>query len=319
MYKIELNLPIIGKIFINIQNKQLFIFTKRQLKNYIIDVSINNDNTDFVTIYTNIDEKFNDVVLGREIKFQHNILQFLKTTRVQTIDYKYDFNNQLILDIKFKKNFFYYIKAFLSSNYAMNHILFYQSILYPIFSLYTLVDNYFLVHGSLLKLGDKYIVLTGLDGVGKSSLSNELVVCGAKILADNFVLFNGDSFLGLNMPIRLDLENSTNENTIYKDSNLKEILYDYKKDTEINVDEVYFLNISDNLEVKIIDKNIAKHNWNFINNGAGEIIEANSFCLPFLYQNLISLKQDIDGNIKYFSFSIPKGKIKEAVKEILWD
>jgi len=317
MYKIKLNLPIIRNINIDIQDKQLFIFTQRQLKNYITDISTNNDDVNFVNIQTNINKKFNDVILGREVQFYNNVLQFTINSRVQTINYQYDFNNYLKIDINFKKKLFYYIKALIKSNYAIKHILFYQTVLYPVFSLYALSDNYFLVHGSLLKLEDKYIVLTGLDGVGKSSLSNELVLNGAKILADNFVLFNGNNFLGLNMPIRLDLQNPTNENILYKDNSLKEILYSYKEDNKINGNEVYFLNISNSLKIQELDNNLSKYNWNFINNGAGEITDANRFCLPFLYQNLLSKKQIFDNTIKYFSFSIPKGKIKEAIKEII--
>jgi len=319
MVKLKCYFPIIGHISIDIKDENLAIFTKRQLSNYIVSEKDVNASSYFVRIEKENNEviSFDDIVFGREIKFKNNGLNISKNSRIDSISYKYFFDKNIKIDINFKKKLTYYLKDILNSKYSQVHMLFYKTILYPIFSLYALIDNYFLVHGSLLKLEDKYIVLTGLDGVGKSSLSNELVLNRAKILADNFVLFNGKDFIGLNMPIRLDLENKTAENIIFKDDNLKEVLYKDKENNHIKVDKVYFLNISNNLKIEQMDSDIVKLNWNFINNGASEIMGANNFCLPFLYQNMINKKQKIDNSIEYFNFSIPKGKIKEAAKELM--
>jgi len=319
MVKFKCYFPIIGNISIDIKDENLALFTKRQLSNYIVSKKDVNTGSYFVSIELENNKKvaFDDIVFGRDIKFKENSLNISKNSRIDNINYKYSFEKNIRIDIIFKKKLAYYLKDLINSKYSQIHMLFYKTILYPIFSLYSLVDNYYLVHGSLLRLKDKNIVLTGLDGVGKSSLSNELVLNGAKILADNFVLFNGKDFIGLNMPIRLDLENETTENIIFKDDNLKEVLYKDIENNHIKVDMVYFLNISNNLKIEQMDSDIAKLNWNFINNGASEIIGANSFCLPFLYQNMINKKQKIDNGIEYLNFSIPKGKIKEATKELM--
>jgi hypothetical protein len=319
MHNIKCNFPLIGNVLIQIIDSNLYNFTKRQFKNYIVSESKNNFNTNHIVSISAEDFNnlnFNDVTLGREIKFKDNKLQFLKNTRVQSIAYEYDFNNSLSLDITFKKKSLYYLKSLLSSKYSINHILFYQTVLYPIFSLYALKDNYSLVHGSLLNVDNEYIVLTGLDGVGKSSLSNELVYQGAKILADNFVLFNGESFVGLNMPIRLDLKNDTKKNIIYQDNNLKEILFDYCENNSVYANSIYFLSIGEKLSINKMDTNIVNQNWNLINNGAGEILDANVFNIPFLYQNSLS-KINNNNKFKSYSFSIPKGKIKESTKELI--
>jgi len=315
MYKIELNLPVVGTVFLSIKDKQLFIFSKRQLKNYIVNIFTDNTNVDFVTIDTSIDKKFKDIILGRQVKFKDNRFDFSINSKVQRIKYKYNFNANLTINISFKKKIFYILKSLIKSNYSMNHILFYQTILYPIFSLYSLVDNYYLVHGSLIKMKDKHIVLTGLDGVGKSSLSNELALNNAKILADNFVLFNGEKFIGISMPIRLDLDNETKENIVFQDNNLKEILFEYNEFKAVKVDNIYFLSIGNEFILKEIDKNLALYNWSLINNGAGEILDANLFNMPFIYQNIFEKSILLNKNEKYFQLTIPKGKIKEALKE----
>jgi len=316
--KIECNFPIIGKVNIYIKNKDLFDFAMRQFKNYIIFIKdIKSDFDNFVTIKTNIKNiSFQDVILGREVVFKNNSIVFQKKSRTQEIAYSYNFKGNVLINVDLRKKPLYLLRKIISSKYSLNHILFYQTMLYPIFSLYALIKNYFLVHGSLLKINNKYIVLTGLDGVGKSSLSNELVKNGAEILADNFVLFNGKHFIGLNMPIRLDLQNDTNENVIYQDDNLKEVLYPLTETKEIIADKVYFLSIGKNLDIKQLDKSVYL-NWHLINNGAGEILEANLFNLPFNYQNLLINNVSLASSIDYYKFSIPKGKIKEAVKELM--
>jgi hypothetical protein len=319
MHNIKCNLPLIGNVSIKIIDKNLYNFTKRQFKNYIVSESkTSSGSRDFISINTeNFNNlNFDDIILGRNIKFKSNKLKVIKKSRVQNITYKYDFNDSLSLTIDLKKKSLFYLKNLIESEYSITHGLFYETILYPIFSFYALKSNYSLIHGSLLKFNNKYIVLTGLDGVGKSSLSNELVLKGAKILADNFVLYNGGNFIGLNMPIRIDLENDTKENVIFEDNNLKEILYEYCEDTPVKVEQVYFLSIAEKFNIENIDINIVNQNWNLINNGASEILGANVFNIPFLYQN--SLSKTIDNsNLKYYSFSIPKGKINKATKEFI--
>lgn len=318
MHSLKCKFPLIGIVLINIKSSDLLEFVKRQLKNYIVS-ELETPNSRYFLSIKAIDIKninFEDAILGREIQFKNNKLSTIKLSKAQSIKYQYSFSNEIDINISFKRKVLYFLKSLLTSKYSLNHILFYQTILYPIFSLYAIEDNYSLVHGSLIKIEDKYIVLAGLDGVGKSSLSNELVLKGAKILADNFVLFNGEKFIGLNMPIRLDLDNNTKKNIIFADNNLKEVLFDYSENKAVQVDSVYFLAIAKKLGIRKIDQNIVNQNWNLINNGAGEILGANMFNISFLYQNIIdkTIKQS---NYNNYIFSIPKGKIKEATKELM--
>ncbi len=318
MHSIICNFPLIGDMKIDIEDSNLFVFAKRQLKNYVVTESINDDRSKYLVSIESkklSEYKVEDTILAREIKFVDNKLIFSKLSRIQKIKYNYDFTNNCI-DIYQTKKSLFFIKSLLSSNYSMTHSLFYETILYPIFSLYTMIDNYSLVHGSLLKIDDKYIVLAGLDGVGKSSLSNELVNLGYKLLADNFVLYNGSKYIGLNMPIRLDLDNDTMENVIFKDDNLKEVLYSECENNPVSVDKIFFLSISNKLAIKKMNENIIHQNWNLINNGASEVLGANMFNIPFLYHNAIDgyAQENI---LDSYIFSIPKGQIKEATKELI--
>lgn len=314
-----MDLPLLGQVIINLSvSDELQSFAKRQLDSYIVSENSSSNKT-FVLIKVKLKNlEFVDGVFGRQVIFKNNYFEYTKNTKTQNLNFKYYIeNNEISIQIGFLKKPLYYLKNIKSSKYSMNHILFYQTILYPIFSLYSMMDNYFLVHGSLIKVNDKYIVLTGLDGVGKSSLTTELALLGHKVLADNFLLFNGHTFVGLNMPIRLDLDNPISENIIYKNDNLKEVLFKDTKRDVIKANKVFFMVIGDELSIKKIDTNTAMLNWTLINNGAEEILAANLFCLPFLYQNMLSLKNSIDENLEFFILSIPKGKIKDGVKEIL--
>lgn len=312
-----LNLPHLGIVTLEINDDNLYNFFERQFRDYIVE-NIRDNLNNFVRI--SIDSHYFHVMncqLSRSIKFQSNYLQFVKNSKTQKLNFQYDLNGSIIVSIDFQKKQLHYLKSLIKTQYSMNHILFYQTILYPIFSLYSMIGNYFSVHGSLIKVHDKYIVLTGLDGVGKSSLTTELALLGHKVLADNFLLFNGNTFVGLNMPLRLDLDNPINENIIYQDSNLKEVLFQDIEQNAINANKVFFMVIGDELSMTKIDTNTAMFNWNLINNGAGEILDANLFCLPFLYQNMGYIKSCADENLEFFMLSIPKGKIKDGVKEIL--
>jgi len=315
-HKIILNLPILGNTIIEIRDENLYHFFKRQFANYIINVE-KSEIKSFINIFLNLENLFiRNCQLSRNIKFQDNSFKFVKTAKTQKLTFVYDTTNSTKISIEFEKKLLYYLKNMMKTKYSMNHILFYQTILYPVFSLYSMMDNYFSVHGSLLKVNDKYIVLTGLDGVGKSSLTTELALLGHKVLADNFLLFNGHTFVGLNMPLRLDLDNPISENIIYKDDNLKEVLFEDIEQNTVEANKVFFMVIGDELSIKKIDTNTAMLNWTLINNGAGEILDANLFCLPFSYQNILSPKNSIDENLEFFMLSIPKGKIKDGVKEI---
>lgn len=315
--KYTLQLPFLKNIIIEISDINLSNFFERQFKNYILKIE-NVVIKKFIIITVNSKKiELKNYQLSRNIKFRNYNLNFAKTSTTQKINFTYDFNNSLDISIDFYKKPLYFLKNMKKSNYSINHLLFYQTILYPIFSIYSTIGNYSSIHGSLIKVNNKYIVLTGLDGVGKSSLTTELALLGYKVLADNFLLFNGNTFIGLNMPLRLDLDNPINENIIYQDNNLKEVLFQDIEQNAINANKVFFMVIGDELSITKIDANTAMYNWNLINNGAGEILDANLFCLPFLYQNMGYIKSCADENLEFFMLSIPKGKIKDGVKEIL--
>ena len=110
--KLMLILPKIGEINISIKDKKLLEFTKRQLKNYINTESNDDSYDSFVQISATClnNLNFNNLVLGRQIKFKDNTLSFRKYSRVQSLEYKYNFKDSLKLDINFSKNLLYLLK-----------------------------------------------------------------------------------------------------------------------------------------------------------------------------------------------------------------
>jgi len=132
--QVTLNLPLLGNIIIKIKDDNLYHFFKRQFKNYIVNV-VKVDSPNFINISLELENlSIENCQFSRDIKFKDNNFDFVKTSKTQIIGFKYNMNNTIMATIDFEKKLLYYLKKMIKTKYSINHILFYQTILYPIFS-----------------------------------------------------------------------------------------------------------------------------------------------------------------------------------------
>jgi hypothetical protein len=313
MNVIIINLPLIDNIEILVKDSVIAKFIERQLSNYIVDTYTKNIKSEYeyiINIYdktylSQIEYFFNrNIVLGRSHKIKNN------KAIVPNFEYIYRQDKMQIICNRRTK----WYKKFKKLNYRKCNIQFYNNVLFPIFSLYSILDNYILIHGSIINYKNKNIIISGLDGVGKSSISSMMSDIGAKLYADNFVLFNGKYSLPVNLAIRLYDNQSTKLKVIYKDNDekLKEVISNNIKMEPIKVDEIYFLNMADKLDFSA--KTFANPTaWFMFCNIAPEIRDANLFVAPFIYKGMYST-YSYDG--KFYNLAIPKNLLEEGVQLI---
>lgn len=308
----RLEIPLIGTIDIYIADKSLRQFSKRQLNNYFISDEKEIKYHEYVRIKTNLSydsclEKWIDLkgTLSRGLVINEKEICYNDITIRKTSD------GFLDMSIRFKGNpWLYLIKFFLQKIkgrhvlYAKLHSSFYEYILFPIFLLFSL-KGFFLLHGSLLDKDGSSIVLLGLDGVGKSSLSNLLVSDGAVCYSDNFLLFNGSFAIPFTLAMRLSPGQKTNMCILYSDRNTMEVLHRNNAKEPVEPDLFVLLQISENFFIR--QECISLANLVFFLNNAPEISAANSFAGPFgLFGEAESVMVPI--NI----LGIPKGKLEKG-------
>ncbi len=315
---ITLNLPIIGVVDLEIYDQDISNFTKRQLENYVVSESFRTDKQDTsVVIKSNFKTDFfnKNNVFGRqykvsEKKFNLNGFVYEYHDGTITITMKRIDTNKPNLYKQLKTIIKHIIKPPVKQNsYAHCHWNFYCQVLFPIFSLYTITDGYFLIHASLINYNNKNILVTGLDGVGKSSIANYFEDIGGKILSDNFVLYNGKSAIPFNMAIRLEPNQETNMKILYADHNLKEALPLTVQYREVEVNNIFILSIGEELVLSKSSNNICS--TVLFTNIAPEIGAANNFIAPFLYN---SINKNTENKDIIKCITIPKGKLKQAME-----
>lgn len=316
--KITLDLPHLGSLDLIIKDIELANFVKRQFHEYIIKI-----------------EKLNKFIYKSDAEIHFNLSKNLETTKIGKLskNIKFEENkftlkkNNIFKEINFKKNqYLIYqnigvrakIKDLLvRDKYSKLHSKFYNLVLFPIFDLYALFEGIFLLHGSVLEYRGKNIVICGLDGVGKSSLSNIIVKNGGKVYSDNFVLCDGKIAIPFNMPIRLEKNNYTENSgeVLFETKDFYEVYTKNNYKENIKVD-IYFLlymgnnNFSNKLSIDIKDLLL-------ISNGAPEILESNSSLVPFYYVNkLINRDNKINNNAEIYELGIKKGELERGLKEI---
>lgn len=311
-FKICLNLPNKLKIEVLNLNKELSEFTSRQLNKYVIKTEklITSDNN--ITINTNLtrDISGNLNSLSKNIKIKNKVLSFDLNLYNEQLSYYYDFKTEIRINVESRQSFISKVKKIRKSKYSKLHIEFYQKVLFPIFSLYTLLDGYYLIHGSMVNYNKKNHVFCGLDGVGKSSICNLFFNKGGDILADNFLLFNGVNFMPLNMAIRLEASKEHSLTELYRDKQIIEVDFVSKKKyyNPCSADTINFLSISS----ENLLRDLKINNLGLITNLAPEINEANKFSSIFLMVNFFNNKNIEDSQGK--SIEIPKGEINEILK-----
>jgi hypothetical protein len=314
----SITLPLIKELEIHIYNDTLAEFIIRQFKNYTIktekkrnanqgynvDIFSRND----IVIDKSVDMLQEDRILARKIIVND------KKMYVSSSIYTIQNDNFTIISKKKMSLLRRYYRKIKLAEYSFYHSLFYELFLFPVFSIYCMIDGYFLVHGSLLELQGKNILIMGLDGVGKSSLSNELAAKGANILADNFVLFNGNTAVPLNMAMRLVPEQKSDFEILYKDNDLKEILPKTIVNEPVKPDKYILLSISS--EIKSTIKKINPGVLPLFLNNAPEIGAANNFIAPFLYMTMYKMPMLIDDLDLQF-LEIPVGALSKGVEKII--
>ena len=315
MDRFTLEIPILGHIDICCKDIKLAEFAKRQFFVYVNSEKegIENSNSDYlVQITTQVDfakcgldaengnrsRQFS--VQNGEIRYRHIILQRMDNGKIR-----------LAVNGRVKRE-----EDIESCNgYPEYHSMFYDKILFPIFVLYAITNSCFLIHGSLLRLDKKIILICGLDGVGKSTITSELQRKGAKVLSDNFVLFNGENAIPLNLTMRLGVTQNTDMKVIYQDENLKEVVEIYREDNALKIDSIYLLGISELFSSDV--KKINLFNLVLYLNNAPEISSANTFIGPFLWNAEMS-KTSAEIYKDITVLQIPLGRLSEGV-EVIWN
>ncbi|MCQ2572242.1 MAG: hypothetical protein MJ165_04615 [Alphaproteobacteria bacterium] len=307
---LKFDFPGIGNTEITIVSDELAEFAKRQLFLYLVAEAEGYEKSDKNTIIASGANLLNKAKsfftenkkLARIYCVQDNRLRFAN------LEYRLE-NNQLVIKSNADKKQKWY-KRHKKLDYAQCHIRFYNQILFPLFSLYTLLDGYYLVHGTALSYKKKNMIIVGLDGVGKSSLANLLSEKSAVLYADNFVLFNGKNVMPLNLAMRLDPNQHTQLRVLYRDSNLQEAIPDKIQTKPVVVDKIVLLYIGDKFALSGGNNDLT--GLVLFTNNAPEINAANTTITPFLY-NTMSGKHT-KNNIPVSILSCPLGQLDKAVE-----
>lgn len=315
MDRFTLKIPILGLVDICCKDMKLAEFAKRQFFTYVNSKNEENANSNsdyLVQITTQVDfaKCGLDAKNGnrsRQFSVQNGEIHYRQIV-LQRMD-----DGKIRINIKGRVKREEDIKS--CNGYAEYHSMFYDKILFPIFVLYAITSSCFLIHGSLLRLDDKIILICGLDGVGKSTITSELQRKGAKVLSDNFVLFNGKDAIPLNLTMRLGVTQNTDMKVIYQDENLKEAVEIYKENNALVIDRIYLLGISEFFSADKKEMNLL--NLVLYLNNAPEISSANAFVGPFLWNAEMCMADvDIDKNITVLQ--IPFGRLSDGV-EVIWN
>lgn len=310
--KLVFDLPIIDKTEIWVSRDELAEFAARQMAIYYQDC-IDTDEiangcklviTNKIFLRKAKDFFAHNCTLARQYKIQDGRFGFAGLM--------YEFSSdKLIITCSYHEKTHWYKKT-KKLSYPDCHIRFYNQILFPLFSLYTIFDGYYLVHGSLIGYKNQKFIISGLDGVGKSSLSNLLAQSGAEIYSDNFVLFNGEKSVPFNLAIRLDPDKPTNMREIFRNHELKEVLSSSNTNQPISVDYIVVLSIGDTVELSKSGDNLT--GLCLFSNNAPEICAANQIVAPFLY---LHINKHCKTDIKIRKLSVPLGQIHKGMEVLI--
>lgn len=313
---IHFKFPKIGELEVRIFNESLAEFALRQLSNYAIISSFMPEKsqlrTEIRSSNSSVLEAFGgffsqDMEIARKLKVANNKLQ-----NKECLYELSDGSLNITGFRKARKRKWYRLFREKKMSYAELHDLFYRLVLFPIFSLYTLADGYYLIHGSLVEIDGKHKLILGLDGVGKSTISERLGSIGGRILADNFVLFNGSRAMPFNMAMRLAVGQETDLDVIYEDDNLREVRPRAVVYESVEPVSAFILTIGGSY-LNRIDRSSGRLEL-FLNN-APEIGVANDFLAPFLFRSF-GFHIEPNRKLNFFTLSIPRGEIDKFLEKI---
>jgi hypothetical protein len=326
MKEVIIKLPVLGEVLICFYNlDKLADFTKRQFSLYIIDSNTRSE-TDSglrrVEIKCNVKP---DVNLNKNINFGNawlmkgNDISFSEKSRSQGFSYTYTISDHVSFCCEYREYMGMRLKRLIQSPYAIMHLLFYKTVLYPLFGFYALFGNYFVTHGGLFSLHGRNILLSGLATVGKTTALEMLSENSTNIFSDNFTLYNGTYAIAFNLPARIKRTPSKQDNVIFHSSDFFEKYLSPIVSNIISVDDVILLTIGEEFGLEIM-RDMPRETWILINNSAVEIAEANRFVTPLLYAN--SVVQNITQGRKEINFwcaIVPKGQISKFVGYLIDD
>ena len=326
MDMLAVELPRFGDVEIGISSKNLFVFAYRQFLNYKPKKKKSLSSKYFVRI--NAFDKLPfipNIAISKEIILSSGKMKFTKKLGTMHFVYQYSlFSDRVEIDVTLVKRAAYPMALLKRGSYGISHLLFYNAILFPIFSLYALYGGYYLLHGSALKIGDKNVIISGMSGVGKSSLSLMLISSGAVLLSDNFILFNGGLCMPLSLPMRLEDCDEKVGQEVFHGNNHIEMLFRSKQFDPLEIDLSYLLAIVDGGTYTTMELGIDAESSQslMISNGADEISEANSFSSAFLFINKVIFndyksKQHFPDKQCCQAIFVPKGMLDYAKREIL--
>lgn len=321
--------PLIGEVTLLIKDKALAEFTKRQLGNYFVKetiavkmkfpIEITYENEECYSILNNF---VNTVkLLSRKCTCSDGEL-IVEDLVYKVKDHKiyiYNRSKNTFQKVKkiLKKLYYLTIGNSKEKKYSSLHSEYYKSLFFPICSLYTMLYGFYCIHGSLLQVNSHTIVVSGLDGVGKSSISILLEEAGqGKILSDNCILYNGEYAVPLNCAMRLCNVEKVKYPIIYKAKEFIEVLPETSINNPCKVEKIF--NVSIGKELKLTKLNDS-HNTELVLflNGASEINRANRFLSPFLYINMQNERIHKMMGSDLYDVKIPFGKIREGIKVII--
>ncbi len=328
MYGIEFNLPLVGKCKVEVNEHKNAEYIKRQLLNYFINsyhtekkiqyhAALSFDDIDIVERFTEYRDE--NIALFRNGVWSGDILMIG--------DYKYCIADQSLqiktvkkygVKQKIKRSYKRVFARTEEQKYALAGETFYRTVLFPILSVYAACYGLYCIHGSLIHLQTgENIILSGLDGVGKSTLSN--MVCEEdknRILADNIVMFDGVSALNFNLAMRLEIHIPTKQKVLYQNKEIKEVLPQETSYGLCKVAHIYnLLRGNDSAIIHVYERKVSTLNWVLFMEMAPEIGQANSVLSYWLFMYGL-MNENKNMNIPIVSLAIPRGKL-ELAKEIV--
>lgn len=318
--------PVIGEITLNTNDASLALFAKRQLKNYFLSEKKTITNTTSIECISDTEIKKMKSFIASHDMLGRNIVVSENQIIVEQYFFKLDGNKLIIEQCKstsfvhtLLKNIYYLtIGNTKRKKYASLHSKYYEKVLFPILSLYALKEGYYCLHASLVEINNKHIIISGLDGVGKSSISNKLDFMNkGHLLADNIVLFNGIFAIPLNCVMRLAKYEDTKYEILYQAKDFAEVLPAHLVYEKCCIDKIFNLSVAKE-KFSLNKINCEMSYLTLFLNNAPEIARANKLLSVLAYINLESGYKFSKQNLSnFYSLSIPRGKIEEAVEVLI--
>lgn len=324
MKGLSFEFPLLGRCILYFQSDSLATFISRQLKNYVIETTDTFCGDCEIEIFNSEVLKLLESSIQRNLYYSRSFKVDNGMILLDNIEYKC-IGKSLKIKYKQSNSIDHKVKQIIKSIMCINGIMeyrnnsgvFYTRYLFPLLSIYAACYGYYCIHGSLIRLKNRNIVLTGLDGVGKSTMANMLSSEEGEILSDNIVLFNGTTALNFNLAMRIDLDTKTKYQTIFELNSFKEILPDVTTFGEVVVDDFYNLIRDRNNRIPYLEEaSYSPINWVLYLNTAPEIGQANRLMAPWSYVWSSGVRDDKAPQLQIYNLFIPENGIQEA-KEII--